>query len=104
MDLTSEQIDKILTNYKNKRLRENQYYHEVSKNNDDFKNKNRERARNHYKNGYKELRKVKYNENKEIYKLKSLFRYYKKQDKIETFKEKHGEKYEKLVEIGFIKD
>ena len=104
MDLTSEQIEKILTNYKNKRLRENQYYHEVSKNNDEFKNKNRERARNHYNNGYKELRKVKYDENKETYKLKSLFRYYKKQDKIETFKEKHGEKYEKLVEIGFIKN
>jgi len=54
MDLTDEQINRILTNYKNKRIRENKYYHEVSKNDEEFKIKNRERAKNHYNNGYKE--------------------------------------------------
>ena len=104
MDLTDEQINRILTNYKNKRIRENKYYHEVSKNDSEFKAKNRERAKNHYENGYKELRKTKYNDNKEIYKYKSLFQYYKKNDKIDIFKEKHIDKYDKLIEIGFIKN
>jgi hypothetical protein len=102
MDLTAEQIAKILTNYKNKRIRENKYYHEVSKNNEDFKNKNRERAKNHYHNGYKEKKKNNYNENKELMKNKSLFNYYKKKDKIDLFKEKHEEKYQYLIDKGFI--
>ena len=102
MDLTAEQIARILTNYKNKRIRENKYYHEVSKNNEEFKNKNRERARNHYNNGYKQIKKQKYNDNKDIMKYKSLYNYYKKNDKIDIFKQKHNDKYDKLIEIGFI--
>ena len=102
MDLTAEQIARILTNYKNKRIRENKYYHEVSKNNEEFKNKNRERARNHYNNGYKQIKKQKYNDNKDILKYKSLYNYYKKNDKIDIFKQKHNDKYDKLIEIGFI--
>lgn len=102
MDLTAEQIARILTNYKNKRIRENKYYHEVSKNNEDFKKKNRERAKNHYENGYKEKKKENYNQNKELLKNKSLYNYYKKKDKIDVFKEKHSEKFQYLVEKGFI--
>ena len=37
MDLTAEQIARILTNYKNKRQRENKYYHEVTKTKEEFK-------------------------------------------------------------------
>tara|TARA_R100001440_G_scaffold31594_3_gene50170 strand:+ start:2585 stop:2896 length:312 start_codon:yes stop_codon:yes gene_type:complete len=102
MDLTAEQIAKILTNYKNKRQRENKYYHEVTKNKEDFKIKNRERAKAHYQNGYKEKKKENYNNNKDILKTKSLFNYYKKNNKIDAFKEKHAEKYDMLVEKGII--
>ena len=48
MNLTEEQIEKILDSYKKKRMKENNYYHEVSKNRDDFKMKNRARAKEHY--------------------------------------------------------
>ena len=102
MDLTADQIARVLINYKNKRERENKYYHEVSKNNEDFKKKNRERAKAHYQNGYKEKKKEKYNENKDLLKNKSLFNYYKKQDKIDIFKTKHEDKYKMLVDKGFI--
>lgn len=102
MDLTEEQISRILENYKNKRMRENKYYHQVSKNNEEFMKKNRERAKNHYHNGYKEKKKNNYNDNKEMMKNKSLYNYYKKNDKIEIFKERHKEKYENLVEKGII--
>ena len=102
MDLTAEQIARILTNYKNKRERENKYYHDVTKNKEEFKIKNRERAKAHYQNGYKEKKRENYNTNKELLRTKALFNYYKKKDKIDTFKEKHEEKYKMLVEKGVI--
>jgi len=104
MDLTAEQIARVLTNYKNKRERENKYYHEVTKKKEEFKIKNRERAKAHYQNGYKEKKKENYSNNKDILKTKSLYNYYKRKDKIEVFKEKHEVKYKMLVEKGFIKD
>ena len=102
MDLTAEQIARVLTNYKNKRERENKYYHEVTKNKEEFKIKNRVRAQAHYQNGYKEKKKENYSNNKDILKTKSLYNYYKRKEKIEVFKEKHEEKYKMLVEKGFI--
>ena len=102
MDLTEAQIAKILDDYKKKRERENKYYHEVTKNKEEFKIKNRERAKAHYQNGYKEKKKENYSNNKDILKTKSLYNYYKRKEKIEVFKEKHEEKYKMLVEKGFI--
>tara|TARA_R100000805_G_C3586927_1_gene89507 strand:- start:192 stop:503 length:312 start_codon:yes stop_codon:yes gene_type:complete len=102
MDLSEEQIAKILNNYKNKRERENKYYHNVTKNKEDFKIKNRERAKAHYHNGYKQTKKENYNNNKELLKTKSLFNYYKRNNKIEAFKEKHENKYKMLLEKGII--
>jgi hypothetical protein len=102
MDLTAEQIARVLTNYKNKRIRETNYYHNVTKNKDEFKLKNRQRAKDHYANGYKEKKKQNYETNKELQQTKSLYNYYKKNDKIDKFKEKHGGKYQMLLDKGFI--
>jgi len=102
MDLTAEQIARVLTNYKNKRIRENKYYHEVTKNKEEFKIKNRERAKLHYDNGYKEKKKEKYSNNKDILKNKALYNYYKKNDKLDIFKDKHKDKYDMLSDKGFI--
>ena len=104
MDLDEKQIQNILTNYKNKRIRENKYYHEVSKHKEEFKIKNRERAQLHYQNGYKEKKKINYENNKEFLKNKSLYNYYKRNDKIEVFKEKHKDKYDMLVDKNYVKD
>ena len=102
MDLTAEQIARVLTNYKNKRIRETNYYHNVTKNKEEFKLKNRQRAKDHYANGYKEKKKLNYENNKELQQTKSLYNYYKKNDKIEKFKEKHESKYQMLVDKGII--
>ena len=104
MDLDEKQIQNILTNYKNKRIRENKYYHEVSKHKEEFKIKNRQRAKLHYENGYKEKKKINYENNKEFLKNRSLYNYYKRNDKLEVFKEKHKDKYNMLVDKGFIKN
>jgi len=102
MDLTAEQIARVLTNYKNKRIRETNYYHNVTKNKEEFKLKNRQRAKDHYANGYKEKKKQNYENNKELQQTKSLFNYYKKNDKIDKFKEKHESKYQMLLDKGII--
>ena len=102
MDLTENQIETILNNYKTKREKQNKYYHEVSKHKEDFKIKNRERAKAHYHNGYKEKKKQYYQDNKDILKNKYLYNYYKKTNKIEVFKEIHSEKYNMLVDKGLI--
>lgn len=102
MDLTAEQIARVLTNYKNKRIRENKYYHEVTKNKEDFKIKNRERAKAHYHNGYKEKKRENYSNNKDVLQMKSLYNYYKRNDKIDIFKEKHEDKFNMLSEKGLI--
>jgi hypothetical protein len=102
MDLTAEQIARVLTNYKKKRVRENKYYHEVTKNKEDYKIKNRERAKAHYENGYKQKKRENYTNNKDILKNKALYNYYKRNDKIEVFKEKHEDKFKMLSEKGLI--
>ena len=86
---SEEQINKILTNYKNKRDRENKYYHDVTKNSEDFKIKNRERAKAHYHNKGKDMKKVLI--------LDFIIRGIKKKDNIEGFKEKHFDKYQLLL-------
>ena len=100
MDLTESQIAKVLIDYKKKRERENKYYHEVSKHDEEFKMKNRERAKNHYHTKGKEMKGNQYQDNKEFVKARSLYNYYKKRDNLDTFKEKHQEKCKILAERG----
>ena len=99
---SEEQIQKILQNYKNKRDRENKYYHDVTKNSDDFKIKNRQRAKAHYDNVGKDMKKESYQKNKELLSAKSLYNYYKKNDNLDVFKEKHKSKFDILLEANII--
>ena len=92
---TTEDINKILEQYKKTRARERRYYHEIKKNDETFVNKNRERARNHYVTN-KDKRKCDYDENKDYYKCKSLYYYYKRKDKKDEFMEKFPEKVQIL--------
>ena len=74
IDRETEDINKILNQYKKTRERERKHYHEVKKLDETFMNNNRERARNHYETN-KEKRKIQYDENKDFYKCKSLYYY-----------------------------
>ena len=98
-NLTEEQIQKILTTYKNKKKRESDYYHNSQKHNEEFMQKNRARAKNHYENN-KEKKKERYNENADFLKAKSLHRYYTKKDTLEKFESKHPEKVSLLKSKG----
>ena len=102
-DFTEEQISDILKNYKTQKDRSKDYYHKV-KDTEEFKMKNRARAKKHYENGYNVKRKDEYKNNADVIKAKNLYYYYKKTHKIDLFKEKHSDKYETLVSINYITD
>ena len=102
MELNQEQIDIIINSYKNKKIREKEYYNKVQKNDENFILKNRERAKNHYENN-KEEKRILYQNNKEFLSSRQLFYYYKKKDNIKTFETKHPLKYQIMVNKGYIK-
>ena len=99
INLTNEEIEKIINRYKQKKSREKQYYHTTLKDSEEFVKKNRARAKAHYENN-KENKKLKYNTNKDFLKAKSLYNYYKKKDNLHDFKEKHQSKVDLLQEKG----
>ena len=101
MELTSDQIGKLIQNYKNKRVRENNFYHNVQKNNPAFMEKNRERAKTHYQNN-KTNKAEQYLKDKEARSAKSLYNYYKKKDQGAKFEEKYADRFELLKSKNMI--
>jgi chemotaxis methyl-accepting protein methylase len=100
-EFTEDQISDILKNYKTQKERSREYYDKV-KDTEEFKIKNRARAKKHYDNGYNVKRKDEYKNNADVIKAKNLYYYYKKTDKLDVFKDKHADKYEALVSINYI--
>jgi len=99
-DLTDERINKILMQYENKRKKEKERYERI-KDTEDFKNQNRDRARDHYHRN-KDMKKENYNNNKEFLTARSSYYYYKNQNRIEDFKNKFPEKVKILMENNLI--
>jgi chemotaxis methyl-accepting protein methylase len=100
-EFTEDQISDILKNYKTQKERSREYYDKV-KDTEEFKIKNRARAKKHYDNGYNVKRKDEYKNNADVIKAKNLYYYYKKTDKLNVFKHKHADKYEALLSINYI--
>ncbi|MAO22400.1 MAG: hypothetical protein CMJ25_16770 [Phycisphaerae bacterium] len=63
--------------------------------------KNRDRAKVHYENN-KEKKKEYYESNKVLMNAKASYKYYVKNDKVDKFKEKYNDRYELLINSGFI--
>ncbi len=101
MDLTDEQIQKIIEQHKRRRAYDKERYHAVLKNDTAFVEKNRERARKHYEeNAQKKL--DNYAQNKDYLSARASYRYYMKTNRAELFKDKHPDKYQILVDRGVI--
>ncbi len=101
--LNDDQIQTIITAYKKKRESEIKQYHEVLKNDEEFKKKNRYRAKKWYENN-KDKRKEYYQENKDFQNAKNIYNYHKKKDNLDYFKSKHQEKHKLLIEKNWIKE
>lgn len=99
MDLSDEQIKKIVALHMKRLEYDRKRYHEVNKHDPDFIAKNRERAKAHYQQ-HGEKKRETYAKNKELLSARSSARYYKKTDRLELFKEKHPEKYQLLVDAS----
>lgn len=97
---TEDKINHILELYKRHRIRDKAKY-QRKKEQEGFAEKNRARAKAHYE-ANKELKSTKYKDNKDILNAKSLYNYYKKNDKIDIFKEKHVDKFNLLKSYGLV--
>lgn len=95
-------ITKLLEDYKKKKLYDYNKYHNERKFNTEFIDKNRQRAKDHYRVN-KENRKEEYIKNKDIQKSKNLYHYYRRNNNLQVFILKHIDKYNMLLSIGFIK-
>lgn len=102
-DFTDAEVQQILSLYKAQKIRNKERYDKI-KNSDDFKQKNRQRANQHYHEN-KDMYKKRYEENKELSKAKSSFYYYKNNDRLDEFLEldKHRDKVELLTKHNYLR-
>ena len=95
-DLTDSRIKQLIEQYERKQKKERERYERI-KQSPAFLEKNRIRAKTYYQTN-KDLKKQMYQENKDILNAKSSYYYYKKQGKIDLFKEKCPDKVKLLEE------
>lgn len=102
LDMSEDEIQTILTKYKDQRQRNKARYEKV-KDTDDFKLQNRARAKQHYESN-KEKRKEKYQNNKDLAVARNSFYYYKRTNNLNKFKEKYPERYDLCVMYNYLSD
>ena len=97
----NDKINKIIESYKKRRDRDKAKYLR-KKNDPNFVQQNRARAKAHYEAHYKDIKKNNYESNKELNQCKSLFYYYRKNNKVDEYIKKYPEKVEILTNQGFV--
>ena len=100
--MDEEKINHIIQQYKLKKEREYNNYHNINKLNEDYMIKNKERAKAHYEL-HSDDRKNKYKDNAEFVKARSSYNYYKKNNNLSKFREKFPDKVKLLTDMGIIK-
>tara|TARA_R110000803_G_scaffold166162_1_gene229507 strand:+ start:164 stop:472 length:309 start_codon:yes stop_codon:yes gene_type:complete len=93
-EISDMRIKSILEQYERKRVREKERYESI-KGTEEFKTQNRQRAREHY-NLNKESKKTKYENDKDFMNARSSYYYYKRNDDLESFKERYPDKVKVL--------
>lgn len=96
---SEDQINKMIISYKKRQARDKAKY-DKNKDNEEFKAKNRARAKSHYQ-ANKELKLKKYQDNKDLLKSRSLYNYYKYHNRINEFIDKYPDKVELMNNHGF---
>lgn len=100
MEFSDNDIQHILKLYKQRREKDKEKYDKI-KDNEEFKLKNRERAKKHYHEN-KELKQKTYLNDKEFIKCRNNYNYYKKLDRIDDFKNKYPDRYMLLIDRNYI--
>lgn len=99
-EMSDIEIQKIVSMYKSQREKDKERYEKI-KDTDEFKIKNRARAKAHYEKT-REIRQKRYLDERDLRLAKNSYYYYKRNNNIQLFKEKHNEKYELLKKCGYI--
>lgn len=99
MDLTQEEITRIIESHKRRREYDRNRYHSVLKHDPEFVKKNRHNARKHYEEKGQKKREH-YAKDKAYLSARASYRYYKRSNREELFKQLHPQKYQLLVERG----
>lgn len=102
MDINDETIRKLVEQHKRKLEYYKNKYHNERKHNEEFMEKNRQRAKNHYEKN-KDSKREYYLKNREFMNAKNSYNYYRKKDDIDSFKTKYPDKYQLLIDRQFIK-
>jgi len=98
-DISDIEIQKIVSMYKSQRQKDKERYEKI-KNTEEFKMKNRARAKAHYEKT-REIRQQKYINERDTRLAKNSYYYYKRSNNLEVFKEKHPKKYELLKKCHY---
>lgn len=103
MEYTDEQILKLINQHKKKRAREHNKYHDELKVDPEWRKLNCEKSKIYYDKN-KEQYKEKYLSNQEYIKIRNLYRYYLRNERLNDFKSKYPEKIQYLKDKGYIKN
>ena len=98
--LTDDDIKKMVEFYKKQKERDRKRY-EIRRQNPEFMERNRQRARAHYQ-ANKEAKKLKYENNKEFIGSRALLYYYKQNDRVSEFIDKFPDKVKILEKYGLV--
>lgn len=101
-DLSEQEIENILTKYKIRKEKDKQKYLQI-KDDENFKIKNRARAKAHYEKN-KDKKKERYEQNKDLAKARNSYYYYKNLNKINVFQEKYPERFDLLKMYGYFNE
>ncbi len=95
---TETEINHILESYKKIKNTNKKYYDKI-KDTDEFKQKNRARAKKHYheNKAYKQTKKDDYEKNKTFLNARTSYKYYKTRNRLDEFIEKFPHKYELVM-------
>tara|TARA_R110002167_G_scaffold173095_4_gene371550 strand:+ start:1179 stop:1499 length:321 start_codon:yes stop_codon:yes gene_type:complete len=99
-DYNEEQLTNILSSYKNKKEKEKERYERI-KDTEQYKIENRQRARIHYQK-YKERKKENYENNKDFFRARNSYYYYRKSQNLEKFITNFPERVAMLESVGFV--
>lgn len=100
--MNEETINRVILQYKKKKEKEYNNYHNKNKLDPVYMQKNKERAKAHYDKN-KDKRKESYEKNKDLVKARSSYYYYLKNNKLDTFKVKFPHHVEILKKYNIIK-
>jgi len=96
---SEDQVQHILKLYKQRREKQKEKYQQI-KDTEEFKIKNRARAKEHY-NKNKHLKQKIYEDNKQFIKFKTHYKYYEKLNRVDEYKNKFPERYMYLVDHNY---